>query len=517
MKLSPLKHALGVAVLACSLQATPALANQQSVRLNNQALELDRQGKTDEAIAMLNEALAIEPDSETIRRNRCLVLRGAMKLDAAMADVTELLRGEPYNPVNLFIRGTIFYWKGQRDNAMKDFNAAIEQDGENPEFVRMYSAYMRRLDPGAYHYISLRRLGRQGWTWNNEQENEQFVYPTGGIGFSEKNKSALTPQGTEVRLHGRIVSRDAAKGILKLETVAFGVANGRFKALDTPKVKNVLLGKSEVELGGRVNVPLGQMRDGDFLVLIGQDAPTGFTARRIFAVDGGHAHETLSKLYNAKELSKFEYNVAFPKTNKAAIEDTVIFPRPAQKEEDQDGGASVVVKDEAGPILFTTSPQLFWEQQQLESPLDQTKRVQGALARVPAEVTWNEKTKLAVLSRHAGAGNSVARQVVALRLKEAPAALTLANQLPKRGEKLWTSGAGEIGGTLTVVLAADEERIVLVGDDPEGSERQPGQALLNDKGEVLGIIVSVEGEFTIVAPYTVMRGVLQQAAVKAGQ
>jgi len=96
----------------------------------------------------------------------------------------------------------------------------------------------------------------------------------------------LSPHEGEIRVEGKLLAVDAARGTLTLGVTSFALPSGSTRPLSAPKAKTILVSDLtllHVRGNPARSVSLGQLKDEVFAVAIGQDAGSGqaLPARRV--------------------------------------------------------------------------------------------------------------------------------------------------------------------------------------------------------------------------------------------
>ena len=74
-------------------------------------------GQSEAATKDLNKVLAAKPELLEARADRARALRDRHKIDAAIADITEILTLDPKHEDGLFLLGTVYYGQGKYQSA----------------------------------------------------------------------------------------------------------------------------------------------------------------------------------------------------------------------------------------------------------------------------------------------------------------------------------------------------------------------------------------------------------------
>ncbi len=99
-------------------------------------------GKKDEALRYLTKAIEVEPGQDTYpsRIRYFTLIRDYPK---ALADGNALLEQNPSNPTNLVRRAFLYFLCGDNDNALKDYNKAIEMKASAANYAERAEYYLR--------------------------------------------------------------------------------------------------------------------------------------------------------------------------------------------------------------------------------------------------------------------------------------------------------------------------------------------------------------------------------------
>lgn len=132
-QISLLDYAMGF--LLWPVLAVIALVTLFGMRKNRQfktaiphittAVEHHRAGRSQEALASYNAALAIHAENPIALVNRGQLLGGLGRSDAAIADYSRAIKANPKNAIALLSRGQAFLKKGLFDQALSDLTRAV--------------------------------------------------------------------------------------------------------------------------------------------------------------------------------------------------------------------------------------------------------------------------------------------------------------------------------------------------------------------------------------------------------
>lgn len=113
-------------IAACTrlLDQGTANARSRAMVLTNRAWPYSLQRRFDLAIADLNEASRLVPNSAVILNDRAFARLRMGQLDAALADYEGALRIDPATVFSLFGRGLVEARRGDKISAQRDFDAA---------------------------------------------------------------------------------------------------------------------------------------------------------------------------------------------------------------------------------------------------------------------------------------------------------------------------------------------------------------------------------------------------------
>jgi tetratricopeptide (TPR) repeat protein len=98
------------------------------------------------ALADLDEAIELSPNSANYRLLRAVYLRGRKKLDEALAEVDVVLEQSPDDVNALILQGELFQDLGQTDSALQSFGRVIELAPQNPGPYQHRGEIYRNLD-----------------------------------------------------------------------------------------------------------------------------------------------------------------------------------------------------------------------------------------------------------------------------------------------------------------------------------------------------------------------------------
>ena len=136
----PTGFSLAYAVLLVPLLLVPALISGISTSESAEqhftaAVELQKQGQLEEAIAEYGEAIRLNPQAAEAYFNRGNSFKGLGQYQRAIADYDETIRLEPQLPTAYNNRGNSFLGLGQYQRAIADYDEAIRID---PELANAY-------------------------------------------------------------------------------------------------------------------------------------------------------------------------------------------------------------------------------------------------------------------------------------------------------------------------------------------------------------------------------------------
>jgi serine/threonine protein kinase/tetratricopeptide (TPR) repeat protein len=109
-------------------QAALAARPGNLVALNNLGISLLDQGKSDSAIAALEEAIRLDPADATAHFNLGAALRAKGDLDGAIAAYRKAIRLDPSHAIDHYSLGKLLWAKGDPDGAIAAFQEAIQID-----------------------------------------------------------------------------------------------------------------------------------------------------------------------------------------------------------------------------------------------------------------------------------------------------------------------------------------------------------------------------------------------------
>lgn len=116
-------------VAACSqvLDGQPDAATRLNALVRRAGAHF-RNGKTDDAIADISQAIALAPDNATVYRARGMMRNARFEHELALADLDRALELAPGDTGALRHRAHAYEELGQDDKAMADFNAILARD-----------------------------------------------------------------------------------------------------------------------------------------------------------------------------------------------------------------------------------------------------------------------------------------------------------------------------------------------------------------------------------------------------
>lgn len=457
MKIVLLASVLLGICLSCSAQTRDL--REEATRLNNQAATLAEQDKEAEALRVLDEALALDPQDETIAMNKAVVLRQLQRFDEALVLVDEMLRRFPYSNS----------WHSERFITLQSLDLFAEA---HREWLIVQSNGAEKLD--------LRSLN-----------NRNYIFHI--------SPQMIAPQPKEICLDGFFVS--ATKTQFTFEAFLFASPNGRLNFVE-PKSKTISLKGIEPEFSGLGSVPADQLRPGDFVSVVGKQEKAGFRARRIVVGQRSVAEEKKrGSIFDAAALALVE-DQNYPELN-TQTSGPATFTLA--------GGKSItaeiasLVRDGDHVALVTTATAFLSEEERrlrvrsgqetaqiLARQLSGVKEVRGLSFNEKPDVLEVALPVRVVLGTPFDGG-----EIVCVGVKNAPAIVPLATANPKRGEVVYLQGwyDGSVWWQEAVVAYADAKRLFLHIHRQGEEGRVPGSLIVNKKGEVVGL--HVEG----VEPY----------------
>jgi len=101
-------------------------------QLNDYGLDLFEHGRVDEAVAILNRAVALYPQAVLPHYNRGTVYLSLKKLEEAVADFSEAVRLDPTFALGYMNRSSAFSYLGRLDEALADADEAVRL---NPSYA----------------------------------------------------------------------------------------------------------------------------------------------------------------------------------------------------------------------------------------------------------------------------------------------------------------------------------------------------------------------------------------------
>lgn len=146
-------------------KTTPAekifLANKKV----DEATKLWYEDKNDEAIALLTEATALNPDDPEIFAKRAFIYVGLGEYKNAAYDADKVLKLDPNNTMALWIRGAANLSAGNTAKAIDDLNAAIRLDPNSKYAYYFRGIYYKHLDDKKHareDFLKAKELGFYG-------------------------------------------------------------------------------------------------------------------------------------------------------------------------------------------------------------------------------------------------------------------------------------------------------------------------------------------------------------------
>jgi tetratricopeptide (TPR) repeat protein len=128
------------AIAACTRRIDSGIAGRpRAIAYHNRGVALGRKGDYDRALADLNEAIRLDPNSAVAYNSRGIAYRlranhghSRADYDRAIADHTEAIRLNPNFPAAYRNRGAVYNSIGHYDRAISESDEAIRLDPKNP-------------------------------------------------------------------------------------------------------------------------------------------------------------------------------------------------------------------------------------------------------------------------------------------------------------------------------------------------------------------------------------------------
>ena len=178
-------------------------------RLNDYGLGLFEQGRPDEAIAILNRAVSLNPQSVLPHYNRGVVYLSLKRLQEAVADFSEAVRLDPTFALGYMNRGSALSYLGRLDEALADADTAVRLDPSYADafFNRALVRVKKGMLPDAIDDYSraielnnrdVQSLAGRAAVWSKLGERDKAI-------SDYRNVLQIDPQ-----------NRDAARGLYEL-------------------------------------------------------------------------------------------------------------------------------------------------------------------------------------------------------------------------------------------------------------------------------------------------------------
>jgi Mlc titration factor MtfA (ptsG expression regulator) len=120
---------------------------ERAEALHERALALDEMGRTQEALADLDEAIRLCPDFSLALADRGAIRGERGDVDGALADLDEALRLDPEDDAALLARAKLFHELGQLERARKDLDRAARACPYDPAiFQQRARVHLDRAD-----------------------------------------------------------------------------------------------------------------------------------------------------------------------------------------------------------------------------------------------------------------------------------------------------------------------------------------------------------------------------------
>lgn len=472
------------AVLAQPLAIAPR-DTKEATRLNNAAVALAKATppRDQEAIKLYDEAIRLNPGSETIAVNRARALGRLERYADALAQMDALLERLP-NSKKAHL---------QRYRMLDELNLLAAATAERFKILMMEE--------------------EQGDATRPAESVQNLL--TSLVSWFEVSPLEMQPRAGEIALYATFET--LGKDSLQMQAMAFAVPNGRARLLSDFTAKKVWTQEAEVHYGQVVSLPLEQLRSGDLLIVIGEQGKDKFVAHRILIAPRTPAEEKLrGSLFNKAQIPLIE-DQNYPKLDaKATGSATFEFKdSPALS-----ALAAVLVRDGERTALLTTLSAL---QETGADALSIPAGAEATLTRLLATATavrgLGGDAEPALLPAKLPARVSQpfgSTSVVAVDVTAPAATLPLATTPPQRGDVVYLAGwyDAEISWREAIVAHNDSTRLFLhIGEAGEAA-RWPGSVIVNRAGEVVGLQVAGEAPFIAAVSLEALRRAVAQTEIK---
>lgn len=138
-----------------------SLANQKV----DEATQLWHDGQDDEALALLSEAAALNPNNAEIFLKRAIICVSNGKFAQAADDANKVLQLKPKHSMALWIRGAAALTSGDNSAAIADLNAAIDSDPLNKHAYYFRGIYFKNVGDkkrARADFLKAKELGYSG-------------------------------------------------------------------------------------------------------------------------------------------------------------------------------------------------------------------------------------------------------------------------------------------------------------------------------------------------------------------
>lgn len=125
-----MKHIISLILIVCGLTLS---AQKKSAELVADGLQKMEMGQVEEAIALYNQAIALDAENLDAVAKRAFAYNYTKQYAKAVEDYTAILAAQPNQAMALLSRGSAYSKLNEHQKAMNDFNQVLVIDPNNQE------------------------------------------------------------------------------------------------------------------------------------------------------------------------------------------------------------------------------------------------------------------------------------------------------------------------------------------------------------------------------------------------